>query len=238
MLWYKEWLETRSRFLIALFGCVLLCLITTVEYRADLAPASRGEAGQLTLVHGVHMALAMAWILSVNLLMMGGLRQEKAGAASFTLALPVSRSRLLAVRFAMGFIEGAALVILPWIGMLFAAGIAGRSIAIYQACLHSLLLLAGGVFFLALAFLISSLIDSQYTAPFISIGLSVLLVYCLRDDRFSDYNPLTFMLGGKAFQWSTGLLSGHSPVLNALTFCVLAAVLIAISIKAIGNLDF
>jgi hypothetical protein len=53
-----------------------------------------------------------------------------------------------------------------------------------------------------------------------------------------DYNPLTFMLGGKAFQWSTGLLSGQFPVLNALAFCVLAVLLIAISVKAIGNLDF
>jgi len=184
------------------------------------------------------MALAMAWILSVNLLMMGGLRQEKTGAASFTLALPVSRSRLLAVRFVTVLFEGAALVILPWIGMLLAAGIASSSIAIYQAWLHSLLLLAGGVVFLAIAFLISSLIDNQYTAPFLSIGLSVLLAYCLRDDRLSEYNPLTFMLGGKAFQWSTGLLTGHFPVLNALAFCVLAAVLFAISIKAIGNLDF
>jgi len=32
MLWYKAWLETRSRFILALVGCTALCSMWIVEF--------------------------------------------------------------------------------------------------------------------------------------------------------------------------------------------------------------
>ncbi len=86
MLWYKAWLETRSRFLIALVGAVALCSRLVVVF------LNKGAPNQLSQVlHATHETLAAVWLLAVTLIMMGGLLRERAvGSSSFTLSLPVS----------------------------------------------------------------------------------------------------------------------------------------------------
>ncbi len=56
MLWYKAWLETRSRFVIALVGCVAFCLMWVVEFGKGII-TSRGQAGLFDLFHAVHAGL-------------------------------------------------------------------------------------------------------------------------------------------------------------------------------------
>ena len=56
MLWYKAWLETRSRFVIALVGCVAFCLMWVVEFGKGIV-ASRGQAGLFDLFHAAHAGL-------------------------------------------------------------------------------------------------------------------------------------------------------------------------------------
>ena len=113
MLWYKAWLETRSRFVIALVGCVAFCLMWVVEFGKGIV-ASRGQAGLYELFHMAHAGLCFCWVLAVTFLMMGGLLQEKVvGASAFTLGLPVSRLRLMSVRFGMGFVQAIALAVCP-----------------------------------------------------------------------------------------------------------------------------
>src|ERR1700727_581425 len=101
MLWYKAWLETRSRFLIALVGSVVLCSRLVVVF------LGRGVPNQLNQVlHATHETLAAVWLLAITLIMMGGLVRERAiGSSSFTLSLPVSRLRLMTVRMGMGLME-------------------------------------------------------------------------------------------------------------------------------------
>jgi hypothetical protein len=54
MLWYKAWLETRSRFLIALVGCTVLCvqLVRTVPRTAEADEP-------FLLLRGVHFTLVL-----------------------------------------------------------------------------------------------------------------------------------------------------------------------------------
>ena len=238
MLWYKAWLETRSRFVIALVGCVAFCLMWVVEFGKGIA-ASRGQAGLFDLFHEVHTVLSFWWVLAVTFLMMGGLLQEKVvGASAFTLGLPVSRIRLMSVRFGMGFVQAIALAAVPWIGMLAYGKVAGYQYPFWQLCLHVFLLLSGGVVFLMIAFLISSVVEGQYTAPVVSIGVSTMLVYALRGEKLAAFNPGRFMVGSDGFSWRTGLLTGHAPLLHAAAFGVVAALLFMISVKAIERYDF
>jgi ABC-type transport system involved in multi-copper enzyme maturation permease subunit len=238
MLWYKAWLETRSRFVIALVGCVAFCLMWVVEFGNEIA-ASRGQAGLFELLHEVQAGLAFCWILAVTFLMMGGMLQEKAaGASSFTLALPVSRMHLMSVRFGMGFLQAIALAVVPWIALFLYAAVAGYPYPFLQACFHILLLLSGGVLFLTIAFLISSLVEGQYTAPVVSIGVSAVLIYGLRGEKLARYNPGRMMAGNDGFSWRTGLLMGQAPFLHAAGFAIAAALLFAISVKAIQHYDF
>jgi ABC-type transport system involved in multi-copper enzyme maturation permease subunit len=238
MLWYKAWLETRSRFLIALVGCTALSSMWMVEFGRQVT-SYRGLPGLFNLLHSIQDILTAAWILSIVLLMMGGLVQEQAvGAASFTLALPVSRSRLMWVRICTGLVQAFFLAVTPWFGMLFASGAAGKAYPISQVVLHVFYLLGGGVVSLAIAVLISSIVEGQYTAPVVSIGLLALLMNAVKAKSLLAFSPWTFMTGSQYFETRTGLLDGTFHFVHAAGFIATSALLLMFSVKVIQRRDF
>jgi ABC-2 type transport system permease protein len=234
MLWYKAWLETRSRFLIALVGSVALCSRLVVIFLRNGTPSHLSQ-----VLHAAHETLAAVWLLAVTLIMMGGLLREKAvGTSSFTLSLPASRLRLMSVRIGMGIAEAILLAILPWIAMLFFAKVAGKTHFIAQASIHAFLLLGGGVLFLAASFLISSFVEGEYTAPIVSCGAIIMFAYLMSDDKVRPYSPWAFMLGSEYFHWRTAQFVGPIPWMHAGVFVTIAALMTLASIKVIQWRDF
>jgi ABC-2 type transport system permease protein len=234
MLWYKAWLETRSRFLIALVGSVALCSRLVVIFLRNGTPNQMGQ-----VLHATHETLAAVWLLAVTLTMMGGLLRERAvGSSSFTLSLPVSRLRLMSVRIGIGLAEAVMLAILPWIAMLFFGKVAGKTHFIAQASIHVFLLLGGGVLFLAASFLISSFVEGEYTAPVVSCGALIMLAYLMSDDKLRPYSPWAFMLGSEYFHWRTAQFVGPISWIHAGVFVAIAALMTLISIKLIQWRDF
>jgi hypothetical protein len=234
MLWYKAWLETRSRFLIALVGCTVLC-VQLVRITPQIGEPNEG----LVMLHGFNAALVFIWIMGVTLLMMGGLLREKAlGSCSFTLSLPVSRFRLTSVRLGMGILQAIALAIVPWIGMLFAAHVASQADAISRASFEVFLLLGGGIVFLATSLLVSSVVEGEYTAPIVSFGGIIMLVYALSSKRLIPYSPWAFMMGLAYFHRQTPFVIGPIPWFHAGAFVAIAALLTMVSIKVIQRRDF
>ncbi len=235
MLWYKAWLETRIRFVIALVLCVAFCSELIISL-------PRPGLGKVDLVglHGVHYALVFVWVLGVTLLMMGGLLSEKAtGSSSFTLSLPVSRLHIMTVRTVVGFVESIGLAVAPWIAMLILAGPSGDARRyVTQAGLHILLLLAGGSVLLTSALLLSVFIEGQYTAPIASLGIVILLAYTFSGNAFLAYSPISFMTGLRYFNRLTGTLAGAVPWLPALAFFAAAVSLFVVSVKVIERRDF
>jgi ABC-2 type transport system permease protein len=239
MLFYKTWLETRSRFVIALAGCTVMLSLIEIEVGRTSAPLSASMLGTLRGLTVVNMFLAFTWTLAVILLMMGGLLHEKAaGSSAFTLALPVSRLRLMLVRVAVGGIEAALLAIFPWIGLLSLTGLGFRAPLTSQAAFHVFFLLCGGALFFAIALFVSSVVESQYTSPAITIGTCSVVVYGLRGQKLAPFNPWAFMLGSRYFNWHTGVLSPKGSLSYAIIFFVVSALLIVLSIKAIQRRDF
>jgi ABC-type transport system involved in multi-copper enzyme maturation permease subunit len=161
MLWYKAWLETRSRFLISLVGMVALCSVFVLHGDRDAIYEVPADYYNYVLFAG-HQILVMMWALAVTLIMMGGLLREKAtGSSAFTLALPVSRTRLMVVRICMGLAQAAVLAIVPWAAMFTVGSIFGKTHSLSQAAYYLVLLLGGGLVFFAMAVLISSLISGE-----------------------------------------------------------------------------
>jgi ABC-2 type transport system permease protein len=234
MLWYKAWLETRSRFLIALVGCIAFCMQLIL-----MTPGTKEPNESILMLVGVHQALVFLWIMGVTLLMMGGLLREQAiGSSSFTLSLPVSRLHLMSVRLGMGLMQAIALAILPWIGMLLAAHVAVHTSTLSLAGIHIVLLLGGGVVFLAASLLVSSIVEGEYTAPIVGFGGIIMLVYALSGKRLVPYSPWAFMMGLGYFHRQTPLAVGPIPWLHAAVFVAIAALLAMISIKVIEERDF
>jgi len=107
MLWYKAWLETRWRLLMPL-GMILLVLFQS-HFKGHL----QITAGQTLAV------LPIFWLLAPMALAGPGTTTESPfravkgvqGSVYFTLALPVSRARLLAMRASFGMMETAAIVL-------------------------------------------------------------------------------------------------------------------------------
>ena len=109
MLWYKSWLESRTRFIVTAAMIIGFCGFvvffshaTAGQYSARIYDVI--YAGQ---AKGVFALLTM-------FLGLGGLLRERAHrTAVFTLALPVSRSRVLGTQVGVGVLQLAALSLLP-----------------------------------------------------------------------------------------------------------------------------
>jgi ABC-type transport system involved in multi-copper enzyme maturation permease subunit len=239
MLWYKAWLETRPRYIISLVGIVFLCsyLVYSKE-RPGGAPMPGGDYTFVLLE--AHMALATLWVLAVTLLMMGGLvREHAAGSSSFTLALPASRQRLMAARIAVGLLQAITLAVIPWCSMSLVASIVGKTFSIPQILFHVLVLLAGGSFFFAIALLVSSTVEGEYTAPVVSFGVVFAILIELGNGKLQRFSPLVFMFGRFEYRDKhTHLLHGPIPWVEMAVWVSLAFLLMWTAIKVIQRRDF
>lgn len=238
MLWYKAWLETRSRFQIALLGIVALCSFQV--FYEDKSATSFEKADYYYRVHsGGQMLLATTWVIAVTLLMMGGLLREKAsGASSFTLALPVSRARLMLVRIGMGLMQSAVLAIVPWSAMFLIGSTVGKTHSVSLVFFYIVLLLGGGSLYFAIALLISSVLEGEYTAPIVSYGIFVASLIVLSGEKLRPYNPWMFITGLGYLHWRPSFTVGPIPWLHIAVTLLIALTLMVISIKAIQRREF
>jgi len=238
MLWYKAWLETRSRFLISLLGIVALCTFIIYHGDRDAMPYTQLSYYYFVLRSG-HSMLCMMWVLAVTLLMMGGLLREKAvGTASFTLALPVSRARLMRVRIGMGVMQSLALAIVPWCAMFLTAITTGKANSLGQAWFHVVLLVGGGLVFSGMSLLVSSLVEGEYTAPVVSFGAMLTMTVVLGDGVLRTFSPFAFITGIAYFDRRSGLLTGAIPWMHVAVSVAVAALLVAISVKVVQRREF
>ena len=232
MLWYKAWLETRGCFLACLITLTLFCFIFVhhaqeIAFRGDGLSRPGGPADFYRLLYVNQQFLVIMWVVSAVLLGMGGLVREKAvGVSTFTLSLPVSRARLFGVRVATGIFQAAALAILPWCAVFLASSSAGMPIRLSQVSSYILLLL-GGFSYFAMAILVSSFVEGEYTAPAISFGV-VLLTAIAFDAWLRPFSLWRLIAGDLSIDRHTFLLSsfpsrGVSASLAAALFMLLLA---------------
>lgn len=106
MLWTKNWFETRWRFLYVLcFPLLSVALLETAGLH------STKEARNVTGVLSFFCIFAAVYLAGAGIRTQAALQMSKGlhGSTYFTLSLPVTRFRLLAVRAALGFGELAAI---------------------------------------------------------------------------------------------------------------------------------
>lgn len=238
MLWYKAWMETRSRFLISLLATTAFCWFSVYDRDTGLGPRIL-VSYYYSVLHSGHIILSLMWFLTVTLLLMGGLLREKsAGAASFTLSLPVSRARLMSVRIGMGLIQALLLAAIPWGVMFLTATITGKANSNGQLWFHLFVLLGGGSIFFGLALLISSLVEGEYTAPVVTFGIAVGAYVALAEGSLKPYNPWRFIAGSEYLDNHTQMLVGPLPWMHGTVNILLASLFVAISVKAIQKREF
>jgi ABC-2 type transport system permease protein len=243
VLWYKAWLETRGRFITCLATLTVFCFIFVhhaqeIAFRGDGFARPGGSADYYRLLFVTQQLLVIMWVMSVVLLGMGGLLREKAlGISTFTLSLPVSRGRLFGVRVAVGLLQAAALAILPWCAVFLASTSAGLPISVPQVSFYVVLILGGGLSYFAMAILISSFVEGEYTAPAIAFGF-VLLSAIAFDAWFRPYSLWRLITGDLSIDRHTYLLSSPFPWRGVSVSLVAAAVMLAFAVERIRKRDF
>ena len=235
MLWYKAWLETRTRFLISLLGMTALCVYRVWQLDHNPEPWYKADYYYFVLRSG-HQLVSLMWIVAATLLLMGGLFREKAlGVSSFSLALPVSRARLMAVRIGTAFAEALALIVVPSTAMFAAAALAGPVPGLSQFLFHIVLLVGGGSVIAGVALLASSLIEGEYTAPMVSFGFAIV---CGNAPKSLDFVNPVGMMGGGPYIGAANLLAGPIPWLHAAANLCVTALLVALSVRLVERRDF
>ena len=238
MLFYKAWLETRARFLVSFGGILTLCswLVYHDDWHAEPWASVRYYNYVLTSNQAV---CAVLCVLIVALLMMGGLVREHAiGSLPFTLALPVGRRRLMGVRIALGLAQAFALSVIPSCAMYAIASLVGKAYSLNQLAFHLVILLAGGSVFFAISVLVSVVVEGEYTAPAVSLGLALAIGLGLESAKLKPFNPLRFMMGSEYRNVATELLSGPIPWLSAVLWLTTAAALLLIAVELVRRRDF
>jgi ABC-2 type transport system permease protein len=236
VLWYKAWLETRSRFLTCLATLTLFSAIFVHHAQGLLRPEWKSDFNRLLFVN--QQFLVIMWILAAVLLGMGGIVREKAvGTSSLTLALPVSRAHLLGVRIGMGVLEATVLGAVPWVAVFFVSFLARKPILITQVASYVLLLLGGGLVYFAMSILVSSLVIGEYTAPALAFGV-VLLAAMVSDAWFRPFNLWRLVTGDFSIDRSTYLLSEHLPWLGILASLSVAALMLLASTLVVQRREF
>jgi hypothetical protein len=113
MLWLKGWLETRFRFCFAL---VFLAPLLAVAHAVPATPAAAGARlpifAVIIFTNPTFIVVACAFLAGAGIATQPSFQAVKGvhGSILFTLSLPVSRLRLLAVRAFIGWLEAVCAI--------------------------------------------------------------------------------------------------------------------------------
>ena len=253
MLWYKAWLETRWRFLIALvLGAGLSAVVVLTQPLTENMQLNMPDLGG-RLNELVQEALKMAstypgyiwsqwfgknllqlWSFFAIIIGVGGVATESArGSAPWTLSLPVTRRRLLGIRAATGALELLALALGPSLMIPLLSRLIGKSYPVNEAVIYSLILFIGGLFFYSMAILLSTLFGEQLKA--IILGLVFVFVMGLvplLNKNLAPYSVTTMMSGQQYF------LTRALPLMGLLVYLALSAALYVLALRILERRDF
>ena len=251
MLWHKVWCESRTRFLLT---AVTLSLLCTGAVLFEPYIQQRGLPIPLHVRQGVHSEYIYNLIFSgtakglfamlVIFLGLGGLQRERAhNTAVFTLALPVSRHRLIGMQILVGLLELAALSLLPPVLVPALSALTHHSYPISAALHFSALWFFGGLVIFAVSFLLSVSARGEYTAAVACYVILMVHTVIAAWHPLAPYrlNVMWIMGEFRTMYWDTAQNLLLPPPLSWLRMSVLALIaflLFSASVRITQRQDF
>jgi hypothetical protein len=255
MLWYKSWLETRSRFLIGLAvlmlsaaGVVfayprvvkLLPLVPAIEVSGELGRRIREGAELMRDYRGYvwsqWLRQSMTNMLSLFAVLLGTgglLSQASGGGALFTLSLPISRNQLLGARVATGLAELAALAFVPPLLIPLLSPGVGQTYGIGDALVHGACFFVAAAVLFSFASLLSTVFSDVWRPALIACGLAAVLGICEPFfGELSRYSLFGIMDGEVYFR------GGGMPWLGLLASAALSVAMLYGANRNIARQDF
>jgi hypothetical protein len=252
MLWYKSWLDTRWRFLIGLALVICSAAGTVLTYpqiqklmplvpsinvggplgqqlreAAELARTFRGFVWSNWFRQNLpHLATLFSILLGT-----AGLMSESHGVL-FTLSLPVSRSRLLAVRALSGLGALFVLALFPSLLIPMLAPAIGESYSLPSVFVHGVCAFVAASVFFTFALLLSTVFNDIWRPLLIALGIAILS---------GLIEPLFHSPGIGFFRVMSGEMwfrSGQLPWGGLLASAAVSAVLYALAARNLARRDF
>jgi len=161
MLWMKGWLETRWRFVFGLgFGVFLLLNVV-----ADNVPSDQ-QFASLKLVNVLALFCAFVAIMlgGAGINTQAAFRATKGlhGSMYFTLALPVSRLRLLATRVAIGMLELTTVIVVICTALWATVPQLKAQMTLPEIVMHGLAFAVSASSFYSVSVLLATFLDGQW----------------------------------------------------------------------------
>jgi ABC-2 type transport system permease protein len=243
MLCYKAWRESRLGFLLSVAALVFFLGVYTMFPRID--PLHRYTYTQETYLITYRGAVRNMFIVLTLLLGMGGLLRERSHhAVGFTLALPVSRFKLVATRAGVGVAEMAVLALVPALLLPVFTGLSHHTYPSFaQALQFSAVWIGCGTIFFAAGFFLSSVVSGDYpTAAACLICLFAYLMVLNLDffERFPSLDLFNVMSGERMpyFSGRDTCALTYLPWRTLLIIALLACVVLSAARQIIERLDF
>ncbi|HEY7898652.1 MAG TPA: hypothetical protein VIC03_09605, partial [Gemmatimonadaceae bacterium] len=172
MLFFKAWKESETRFLLSAATITMLCaavvlLNEQMQHNPELVPHGfRAATYSERVYHFIYSGTAKGLFTMLMLFIgLGGLlRESRRGTASFTLALPATRTRIIITQIVVGLLEVVTIAALPLLLIPTLSPLVHHSYPPGESLHFALLWLAGGLMVFAFAFLCSVLLAREYTA--------------------------------------------------------------------------
>jgi len=255
MIWYKSWLDTRSRFmaglvLLVLSACgtvfyypqvlKLIPMADTIEVSGELGRRIREGAALSSSFRGyvwaqwMRQAMTNLATLFAVLLGAGGLFSRASGdSALFALSMPVSRDRVLGVRAVTGLAELAAMTVIPVILLPLLSPGVGEHYSPVDAVVHAACLFVAAATFFSLALLLSTVFTDFWRPLLIACGVAIALsLYEAVLRGQSSYGIFRVMSGEDYFR------TGHLPWLGLFASATASAAMLYTATRTLARQDF
>jgi ABC-2 type transport system permease protein len=245
MLWYKTWRETRVRLLMS--GLAIGWIVAVIILFQGGSRRADGAVMPYTsyIWNAIYKDYVRNLFIVLTIVLGGGtLVQERAlGTAGFTLALPVTRSRLFVMRACIGLGEIVLLALLPAVVIPALSAMTGEHYPIEQALGFAVLWAAGGALTFSMAQLVSALVANEYVAwvgGFLLILLYEAVVKLTALDRIATLDVFGTMSGNSAtyFNVVDHVLVGPLPWLSLLAWLAFAAAGLLAADRVLRRRDF
>jgi ABC-type transport system involved in multi-copper enzyme maturation permease subunit len=245
MLWYKSLREIRTVTLVGIAGIAVACTLIVLNQHAMRTHADAPITYIAYIWKSVYNTIGRDLFVILSIVLgSGGLLQERAyGTSGFTLALPISRRRIVFTRAAIGYLGVVAIAAVPIVVVPIASRYIGEPYPVAQNLGFFFLWAGCGAVFYGLTFLLAHRIEGDYISVLLAIPLLLLYGATLNLPWLSRLRMLDIfdILTGEEmpfFNQSLHLLVAPLPWLALVVMLAVSGVLVTIAARSIEPLDF
>jgi ABC-type transport system involved in multi-copper enzyme maturation permease subunit len=245
MYWYKSWCETRTVILLGITAIAVACVFIVFNQQTMRDHASQPMTYIAFIWKAVYDSFGRDLFLILCIMLgSGGLLQEKAhGTSGFTLALPISRRRILFTRAFVGYFGVLAMALTPAIVLPLGSRFIGQHYSAVQALGFSILWACCGSIFYSYTFLLAHLMEGEYTAMLVAVPSLMAYGFLMAIPWLAHFPMLNIfsIINGEDmpfFNESTHLLTGPMPWLELIVMLLVASAFVFTATRRMEPKDF